>query len=290
MTKHHAVRHSLLRGTTTIMTIFMVCLAVLLNAQEKEDIILHYGFNTMSSKGQDTMFFYFVNKFSLFELESAIGKQKPIPEIKDIFQEFFRNKLDEGDLHILNEHWDQKYADFRASTIKRGETYYKSTTCLKELVDTLEQTFLPELMSYKDAVYAALDSAQKALVKEVYSKSIKKLHKKRDEFLNLEKKFTKNITSSIYDYMEAGFSLMEKYPSCRYYSLIGANLSAINFIDTLNLQAYFDAYERFENRLDEQFDNNCRAHLGIPRYDNTKSCIKKNAILFMIQHLEGVRK
>ncbi len=61
----------------------------------------------MSSKGQDTMFFYYVNKFSLFELEFAIGKQKPIPEIKDIFQEFFRNKLDEGDLHILNEHWDQ---------------------------------------------------------------------------------------------------------------------------------------------------------------------------------------
>ncbi|MFM9949049.1 MAG: hypothetical protein ACKV1O_14000 [Saprospiraceae bacterium] len=57
MTKHHAVRHSLLRSTTTITTIFMVCLSVLLNAQviSREISPLFYEGKTLQLLKKDSL-------------------------------------------------------------------------------------------------------------------------------------------------------------------------------------------------------------------------------------------
>lgn len=78
MTKHHAVRHSLLRTTTTIMTIFMVCLSVLLNAQviSREISPLFYEGKTLQLLKKDSLVQDFVapDKVLLFvKIETPKG-------------------------------------------------------------------------------------------------------------------------------------------------------------------------------------------------------------------------
>ena len=60
---------------------------------------------------------------------------------------------------------------------------------------------------------------------------------------------------------------MEKVPTSKYFTLLGANNSSLSFLNDRNLQAYYDLYEKFEDDLIQGLNREgCRAHVAIPFY------------------------
>jgi hypothetical protein len=246
---------------------FLISCPFITAAQEKAIFFETYNFRGLSPNGQDTLFHHYLTNKTLFKLETDLFEKIPYPEIKTVFKNYFRYKLDSSDLKIVLDHWENKQIEFTLSTKIRALNYKSALQCQMRLVDSLFQLYHPLLKDYFPLVKSNLSLEEIEHILQLQEKNIAKLSYKKEEFLNYEKKFTLPIDSSMWQYMKFGFDLMEKIPTSKYFTLLGANNSSLSFLNDRNLQAYYDLYEKFETDLIQGLDRaGCRAQVAIPFY------------------------
>ena len=260
------------------------------NERDRQSILENYGFEKMSRAGQDTMLYYYEHAFTdLYGLEFILGKQKPIPQIKKIFHDFFALKLIPSDLALVDDLWDRRYDAFKQETTERAVIYCAALQCQQHSFDSLQKVYHDTLMTFRDQVVTNLTDEHISTLAGFYIESMYVLDQKKSQFLDNEREATWDISPCMYNYLEHAFDLMRDIPCANYYNLLGVNMSDLDFIDSLDLQEYFSAYARFEVALTKALiRRGCKAHLAIPFYvepvDGSTETIyrKRNALFYML--------
>lgn len=240
----------------------------MLPAQSAADIISSLGLQQLSPAGQDTVVHYYRTSFDdLFSGTIRIRDPLMIPEESQVVQDFFRDKLSTADVELIRMAWEDKYQAFSQRTLVRAEAYREALRHQKLVLDSLDIVYGPRLEHFRDTVLGTISEAQFRSLQDYFEQSLQRLRKKRDEFLRHEQRMTKPITSSLYDYFEYSFGVMERLPASYYYNRLGATSRKLNFAEELPLKTFYLAYEAFENALIETLDEQGgRAHVAIPAY------------------------
>lgn len=235
-----------------------------LNAQEKSNASETSFFKLLSKSGKDVFFQSYFKK-----LGSYIVENEEFQVIKQKFTEYLEGHISKDDMQIIKKYWNEFEHEQIKSIIFRSISYKHALDCQLVLFDSIYQVYHPLLKSYFSQINQVLNKEQKELIEYHIHLSIEKLDIKQNQFLDYEKTSTLEIDSSIFKYLNFGFNIMKKIPSSKYYNLIGSNNSALNFIDTLKLDEYFNFYSDFETSIVSGLNKNgCRAHLAIPFYIN----------------------
>lgn len=273
-----------------VLSLLTVLCSSALNAQSTGEIISSLRLDELSVPGQDTISHYYRIAFDeLFAGSMRTRNPLTVPEEKEVLVHFFRDKLSTTDLEVLRQSWAGKYEDFQERTLVRAEAYQVALDCQRTLLDSIRRVFASDLSRFQQEVLSALEKEQIEALDDCYRQSIDRLHRKRDEFLQHEERFTRPTSSTIYDYFAFSFRLMEEVPASYYYSLVGAKNERLAFAEELSLEAYYEAYASFERAVIQALEQEgCRAHLTLPAYHEGARYqgkhTKRNALFYALRN------
>ena len=143
------------------------------------------------------------------------------------------------------------------------------------MIDSLEKNEVLHVLSFKNLVFNKLNEEQLNNIKLVYQKAHHVYSKQKPDF-NKNEEF--NYQYAIFQ--ENKYSIYSKFPNKEF-----IQSRTPNFIQNLDLKAYFDAYDKFERSLALNLEE--KEIVFFPRYDycNKNECsVDRNlrALLFMV--------
>ena len=281
-------------------TFLFACITLTFNylhAQiSKPDFLIAYELSALSPAGQDTVYEHYRTDTKMFMRDAGLLDKMTYPEIKTMFQEYYKNRLSLEDLRIVLQHWDNKQTDFIQRTRERGIRYKAALECQKSVFDSVMPAYFPLLASYFPAARKAFTEEEIKQITALHQNNRKVLARKNAEFLDFEERFTLAIDSSMYQYMKNAFEMMDNIPVSGYFSLLGANNSTIPRMEGRQLEDYFHQYELFENAIIEGVNHEgCRAQVAIPAYHKVnKPAVDRvhtirNSLFFFVQYDSTLR-
>jgi hypothetical protein len=274
----------------SLLTILFILLTAGLSSQNKEGLVRQLGHDNLSPAGQDTIYKYAKSHSEeLWKPSWNLLKPRTMTATGELFQEFFADKMSEEDLTLIDAHWRQKQKEFDEKTLANVPHFLDALNCQQGAFDSLMEVHLPVLKGFKSDIEARLTENQKGLLLLNYDESIVKLREKRDEFLDHAKKFKSHVSTANEDYLTYAFALMEQVPTSYYYNLVGHSKVYLNFVEDLELEAYFTAYgELMDDMLSVLDDRNCRGNSAIPFYHPhlraNDDLLHRDALLFAAIH------
>jgi hypothetical protein len=259
-----------------IITCFCLSANVLL-AQDIEVFLGNYPtWKSMSKLGQDTMFKYY-RQSNIFERQYL--ETTPYLELKNDFHAFFQTKLSAKDLIFVDEYWEYQYYNYKNLLLSAAPVVQKKNIALRKIIDSLEKTDVPKLLSMREKVINALNEEQIIQLKDLFKIGYRKYEKSKERWVNRAKRFSYPIDSADYVSMKLFFSIYQKIPAD-----VFTPDSEINFsYEKAELQEYFNAYNETEVKLNNLLDEctNWRPENAY-RYRRNNDFSKLRSLVFMI--------
>ncbi len=178
-----------------ILIIFFISISCTKIAQaqiklnSKSNFIAAHGLYEISPNGIDSLFHYYQLEFP-YLFGEVYDPYKPISfsTEKARLVNFYKGKISTSDLNVLKQVWDNKIDEQVAKIRKTIPSYEQAPVCHQIFIDSLKAIYYPKLSSYRDDLKNAISDDLIIRIEMLQAEAKIALNKKRNDFLEYEKK------------------------------------------------------------------------------------------------------